>query len=124
MADETYTFVCTVSVRRSGKRLVGFETTVSISVDDPAEENPLVAVKRPAQQMPLFAIDGEGLRIAAGSLNVAVTSKGAISAKYSGTEGKSISFSGNRGGRFAFDRETVRLTRNRWIGIIICLEKL
>ena len=91
----TYTFVCTVSVRRSGKRLVGFETTVTISVDDPTEENPLVSVKRPAQQMPLFAIDGEGLRIAAGSLNVAVTSKGAISAKYSGTEGKSISFSGN-----------------------------
>lgn len=91
----TYTFVCTVSVRRGGKRLTGFETTVTISVADPTEENPLVAVKRPAQQLPLFASDGEGLRLAAGSLNVAVTSKGAISAKYLGTEGKSISFSGN-----------------------------
>ena len=90
-----YTFVCTVSVRRGGKRLVGFETTVTISVDDPAEANPLVAVKRPAQQLPLFAVDGEGRRLAAGLLNVAITSKGAISAKYSGTEGKAISFAGN-----------------------------
>ncbi len=91
----TYTFVCTVSVRRGGKRLVGFETTVTISVDDPAEANPFVAVKRPAQQLPLFAVDGEGRRLAAGLLNVAITSKGAISAKYSGTEGKAISFAGN-----------------------------
>jgi len=35
------------------------------------------------------------LRLSAGALNVAVTAKGAISAKYSGTEGKTVSFSGN-----------------------------
>ena len=90
----TYTFVCAVSVRRGGKKLTGFETTVSITVEDPAETNPLVAVKRPAQQVPLFAVDGAARRFAAGSVNVAVTSGGAISAKYSGTEGKTISFSG------------------------------
>jgi len=91
----TYTFTCTVSARRGGKKLTGFETTVTITVDDPAETNPLVAVKRPAQLISLFAVDGGGRRLAAGTVNAAVTSKGAISAKYVGTEGKSISFSGN-----------------------------
>lgn len=91
----TYTFVCAVSVRRGGKKLTGFETTVSITVDDPVALNPCVAVKRPAQLLTLFAEDGDGRRFAAGTVNVAVTAKGAISAKYIGTEGKSISFSGN-----------------------------
>ena len=91
----TYTFVCTVSVRRNGKKLTGFETTISITVADPAETNPLVTVKRPAQQLPLFADDGDGVRRLVGSINVAVTSKGAISAKYAGTESKALSFSGN-----------------------------
>jgi len=91
----TYTFVCTVSARRGGKKLTGFETTVTITVADPTKENPCVAVKRPAQLLALFAVDGDGRRFAAGTVNVAVTAKGAISAKYSGTEGKTISFSGN-----------------------------
>ncbi len=91
----TYTFVYMVSVRRGGKKLTGFETTISITVADPAETNPRVVVKRPAQQLPLFAVDGEGRRFVAGTLNVAVTAKGAISAKYAGTEGKALSFSGN-----------------------------
>ena len=91
----TYTFTCTVSARRGGKRLTGFETTVTITVDDPVALNPCVAVKRPAQLLTLFAEDGDGRRFAAGTVNVAVTAKGAISAKYIGTEGKSISFSGN-----------------------------
>ena len=91
----TYTFTCTVSARRDGKRLTGFETTVTITVDDPVAVNPCVAVKRPAQLLTLFAEDGDGRRFAAGTVNVAVTAKGAISAKYIGTEGKSISFSGN-----------------------------
>ena len=91
----SYTFACTVSLRRGGKKLTGFETAMTITVADPAETNPRVVVKRPAQQLPLFAVDGEGRRFAAGTLNVAVTTKGAISAKYAGTEGKALSFSGN-----------------------------
>ena len=91
----TYTFVCTVSARRGGKKLTGFETTITVTVADPSETNPRVAVKRPAQLLTLFAVDGAGVRRLAGTVNVAVTSKGAISAKYSGTEGKAISFAGN-----------------------------
>ena len=91
----TYTFVCTVSARRGGKKLTGFETTITITVADPAAANPCVAEKRPAQLLALFAVDGDGRRFAAGTVNVAVTAKGAISAKYSGTEGKAIAFSGN-----------------------------
>ena len=91
----SYTFACTVSLRRGGKKLTGFETTVTITVADPSETNPRVAEKRPAQSLPLFAVDGVGVRRLAGTVNVAVTSKSAISAKYTGTEGKSISFAGN-----------------------------
>ena len=91
----TYAFVCTVSLRRGGEKLVGFETTLAINVADPAETNQFVGFKRPAQSLALFAVDSDGRRFAAGTINVAITSNGAISAKYSGTEGKSISFSGN-----------------------------
>ena len=91
----TYTFTCTVSVRRAGKKLTGFETTLTIAVADPVETNPRVGVKRPNQQLALFATDGAGRRLAAGALTVAITAKGAISAKCSGTEDKAISFSGN-----------------------------
>ena len=47
----TYTFVCTVSVRRSGKRLVGFETTVTISVmrsPRSSSRSPSVVSSRPS----------------------------------------------------------------------------
>ena len=89
-----YEFTCAVTARRGGKKIEGFETTIKISVADPAETNPKIGVKRPNQTLALLAKDG-GTNYVAGTLAFVATAKSVISARYSGTEGKSISFSGN-----------------------------
>ena len=96
-----YEFACVVTARRGGKRLDGFETTIKITVADPAATNPKVGVKRPNQALALVASDG-GTNFVAGTLTFAATAKNALSARYTGTEGRSISFAGNWSG---FDKD-------------------
>lgn len=92
-----YEFVCSITLRRGGKKLEGFETTIKISVAEPAAINPKIGVKRPNQTLTLFA-EADGTNFVAGTLTFAASAKNALSARYNGTEGKAISFSGNWSG--------------------------
>lgn len=92
-----YEFACTVTARRGGRKLGGFETVVKISVADPSATNPKVGVKRPNQTLALVASEG-GTNFVAGTLTFAATSRNALSARYVGTEGRAISFAGNWSG--------------------------
>lgn len=91
----TYEFVCSVSARRDGKKVSGFETTLRIEVEDASDANPMIMKSRPTQRLHLFHVDGGGKRFLAGYVNFAATSKGRLSARYQGTEGRSLSFAGN-----------------------------
>ena len=90
----TYEFTCVVSSRRYGKKVTGFETTFRFTITDSSKINPKLGVKRSNQIMTLFATDDEGYRLAAGTLSFASTSQGSLSAKYIGTEGRTVSFAG------------------------------
>ena len=90
----TYEFTCVVSSRRYGKKVTGFETTFRFTITDSSIINPKLGVKRSNQMMTLFATDDEGRKLAAGTLSFASTSQGALSAKYIGTEGRTVSFAG------------------------------
>jgi len=101
-----YEIAVTVSERRSTGRSTGPATVVKIVVADPVALNALTGVKRPAQKVPLYVLTN-GIERLAGTLDVAITSAGKISAKYAGTETKTLSFSGNWSS-FDEDGSTVR----------------
>ena len=86
----TWSFTVTLTEKRRNKSVSGIETQITLTVADRSADNPYLALSRPNVRLPLS--DGG---IVAGMLSFAVTSKGGISARYAGTEGKAISFAGN-----------------------------
>ena len=89
-----YTFSCLVSEDRQGGRSTGFETKFRVTVAEPSERNPKIALARPNQRLPLFEKVGGSDRLT-GLLSLAVSSRGQVSARYSGAEARSVSFAGN-----------------------------
>lgn len=93
-----YSFTVVLTEKRKNKTVTGLETVLTLTVADRSPENPRLAEARPRVTLPLYA-DG----IVAGTLSFAVTSRGQLSARYTGTESRTISFAGNWQ---AFDEET------------------
>ena len=87
----TYTFTCLVRDRENGKTESGRTATFTVTVRDPSDVNEFVGRALPERTVILRP---SGNPLAAGELTVSVTSKNKVSAKYRGTESKSVTFSG------------------------------
>lgn len=90
----SYAFTVTLSEKRGGKAVAGFETVITIAVADRSSCNPRLGTARKNQTVPLFVRCGEA-DIVAGTLTLAVTRSNRISAKYAGTESGTVAFTGN-----------------------------
>lgn len=89
-----YKFIAAISEKRSNGIVKGYETEFEIVVRDRSDIVPFLQKKRKNQVLPLYAETNSGDNIVVGILNLAVTRSNKISAKYSGTEGGCVSFSG------------------------------
>lgn len=112
----TYEVSVTVTEKRKDGKSTGTASVLTIEVGDPSEFNAFVSVKRPAQKLALFA-ETNGLDRLAGLLDVSITAKGKISAKYTGTETKTLSFAGNWSG-FGRDGTTAVTTLESKGGVL------
>jgi len=86
------TYSVAYTVTQNG--VTGLPAVITITVEDPKEKNAFVNEARSSQDIPLFVPYGTN-DVLAGTLKLSVSSKNKISARYSGTELKTISFSGS-----------------------------
>ena len=75
-------------------KATGGASEITVVVRNPAEYNPYLRKARSSQILPLFADYGAS-SVMAGKLTVTVSAANRISAKYDGTEKKTLSFSGS-----------------------------
>lgn len=84
-------YTATYTVTQDG--VTGLPAKITIVVSDPQDQNEFVNEKREKQVISLFAASGTN-NVLAGTLTLSISSKNKITASYSGTESKKISFSG------------------------------
>lgn len=118
----TYEVSVTVTEKRKDGKSTGTASVLTIEVGDPSEFNAFVSVKRPAQKLALFA-ETNGLDRLAGLLDVSITAKGKISAKYTGTETKTLSFSGNWSGFDADGTTAVTALESKWAVLDLAMDE-
>lgn len=90
-----YEFTVTVGEKRGWSKVKGFATTVRLTVVDCSERNPFLSRARPNVGLPLYFALETDTNVVAGAFQFAITSRNKISARYSGTEGRALTFAGN-----------------------------
>ena len=92
-SEGDYEFAVALAEIRDGRYVVGPASTVRVKVDPTDEINPYLTKARSSETLPLY-MDRGGTNIIAGTLSIAITSHGRISARYVGTEARTAAFSG------------------------------
>ena len=93
VAEGDYEFAVALAEIRDGRYVVGPASTVRVKVEQADGRNAFLAKARANETLPLYA-DRGGTNFIAGTLSVAITSHGRISARYVGTEARTAAFSG------------------------------
>lgn len=75
-------------------KVAGGASEITIVVRNPVEYNPYLRKARSSQILALHT-DSQGASLVAGTLTVSISSSNKISARYTGTESKTLSFSGS-----------------------------
>lgn len=88
-----YEFTVALAEIRDGRYVVGPASTVRVKVEQTEGLNAYLTRARENETLPLYA-DRGGTSIIAGTLSIAITSHGRISARYVGTEARTAAFSG------------------------------
>lgn len=89
-----YEFTIALAEIRDGRYVLGPASTIRVAVAETDAINPYLTMARPSETLPLYA-DRNDTNFVAGTLSVAITSRGKISARYVGTEVRTASFSGS-----------------------------
>ena len=93
VSEGDYEFAVALAEIRDGRYVIGPASTIRVRVDPTDELNPYLTKARSSETLPLY-MDRGGTNIIAGTLSVAITSHGRISARYVGTEVRTAAFSG------------------------------
>ena len=93
VSEGDYEFAVALAEIRDGRYVVGPASTICVKVEQTDERNAFLAKARANETLPLYA-DRGGTNFIAGTLSVAITSHGRISARYVGTEARTAAFSG------------------------------
>lgn len=93
VSEGDYEFTVALAEIRDGRYVVGPASTIRVKVEQTDERNAYLTKARANETLPLYA-DRGGTNFIAGTLSIAITSHGKISARYMGTEARTAVFSG------------------------------